>query len=109
VIEQHLEGQHCQRRGHRADTTASLILAELAPALGRANGKATEDLGCGGNVLETALTSQTLFSDRDQLAVLPPLILTIWPVMKDALSEARNTMASAISSGFPPRLSGTAA
>jgi hypothetical protein len=43
------------------------------------------------------------------VAVLPPLILTIWPVMKDALPDARNTMASAISSGFAPRLSGTAA
>src|ERR1700712_3606308 len=48
-------------------------------------------------------------SVSDHEAVLPPLILTIWPVMKDALSEARNTMASAISSGFAPRLSGTAA
>jgi hypothetical protein len=38
----------------------------------------------------------------DHVAVLPPSILMIWPVMKDALSEARNTMASAISSGFAP-------
>src|SRR6202051_3851144 len=37
------------------------------------------------------------------MAVLPPLILIIWPVTKDALSEARNTIASAISSDFAPR------
>jgi hypothetical protein len=34
-------------------------LAELAPALGRVNGKAAGDLGCGDNVLETAITLQT--------------------------------------------------
>jgi hypothetical protein len=38
-------------------------LAELAPALGRANGKAVGDLGRGGNVLETAITSQTRNKD----------------------------------------------
>jgi hypothetical protein len=31
----------------------------LAPALGRANGKAARDLGRGGNVLKTTITSQT--------------------------------------------------
>src|SRR2546423_1851465 len=50
-----------------------------------------------------------LAAASNHVAVLPPLILTIWPVMKDALFEARNTMASAISSGFAPRLSGTEA
>ena len=44
-----------------------------------------------------------------QLAVLPPLMRTTCPVMNDALSEARKAMASAISSGLAPRLSGTAA
>jgi hypothetical protein len=35
-------------------------LAKSAPlSLGRANGKAAGDLGRGGNVLETAITSQT--------------------------------------------------
>jgi hypothetical protein len=33
----------------------------------------------------------------------------IWPVMNDALLEATNTMASAISSGRPARFSGTPA
>src|SRR4051812_21486672 len=42
-------------------------------------------------------------------AVLPPLTPTICPVMKGALSEARNTIVWAISSGFPTRLSGTPA
>src|SRR4029077_18150723 len=42
-----------------------------------------------------------------QAAVLPPLTRMIWPVMNVAFSEARNTIASAISSGLAPRLSGT--
>jgi hypothetical protein len=48
------------------------------------------------------------FAGGDQLAVLPPLTRIICPAMKEAFSEARKTMASAISSGLPPRLSGTA-
>ncbi len=40
-------------------------------------------------------------------ASLPPSTAMIWPVMNDALSEATNTMAWAISSGVPARLSGT--
>ena len=44
-----------------------------------------------------------------QLAVLPPLTRMICPVMKDARAEARKVMASAISWGLAPRLSGTAA
>src|SRR5882757_11295478 len=40
-------------------------------------------------------------------AVLPPFTLMIWPVMNDALGEATNTMASAISAGVPTRLRGT--
>src|ERR1700732_434042 len=48
--------------------------------------------------------------DRNyHVAVCPQLTLMIWPVMNDALPEARNVMASAISSGFAPRFSGTAA
>src|ERR1700704_2569687 len=42
---------------------------------------------------------------RTQEAVLPPLTLMIWPVINDALGEATNTMASAISVGVPTRLS----
>src|SRR6267142_5249139 len=52
---------------------------------------------------------QDQLAASDHVAVFPPLILMIWPVTKDALSEARNTIASAISSGFAPRLSGMAA
>jgi hypothetical protein len=42
----------------------------------------------------------TRVAASDHAAVLPPLILMIWPVTKDALSKATNTMASAISSSF---------
>src|SRR6266478_6569566 len=45
----------------------------------------------------------------DYEAVLPPLTLMTWPVMNDALREATNTMASAISAGVPTRLRGTPA
>jgi len=45
----------------------------------------------------------------NQLAVLPPFTPITWPVMKLALLEARNTIASAISSGLPARLTGTPA
>ena len=38
-------------------------------------------------------------------AVLPPFTAMIWPVMNDALGEATNTIASAISVGVPTRLS----
>jgi hypothetical protein len=44
---------------------------------------------------------------ESQAAVLPPFTRMIWPVMNAALSEATKTIASAISSGFAPRLSGT--
>jgi hypothetical protein len=37
----------------------------------------------------------------DYEAVLPPFTLMIWPVMNDALRDATNTMASAISAGYP--------
>ena len=40
-------------------------------------------------------------------AVLPPFTEMIWPVMNEALGEAANTMASAISSGLPARFNGT--
>src|SRR5260370_722679 len=46
---------------------------------------------------------------RNYEAVLPPLTLMTWPVMNDALREATNTMASAISAGVPRRLRGTPA
>jgi Resolvase, N terminal domain len=66
-----------------------------------------DDGGLSGASLERPALQMLAVSDH--VAVLLPLILMIWPVMKDALSEARNTMASAISSGFAPRLSGTEA
>src|ERR1700704_3239624 len=44
---------------------------------------------------------------RNYWAVLPPSTRYEAPVMNDALSDARNLMAAAISSGFPTRLSGT--
>src|SRR6476620_10710383 len=50
-----------------------------------------------------------LLLKRNYEAVLPPLTLMIWPVMNDALGEATNTMASAISAGVPTRLRGTPA
>ena len=40
-------------------------------------------------------------------AVLPPSAAKVAPVLKDALSDARNTITWAISSGLPTRLSGT--
>src|SRR5260370_3272372 len=46
---------------------------------------------------------------RNYEAVLPPFTLMIWPVMNDALREATNTMASAISAGVPARFRGTPA
>ena len=52
--------------------------------------------------------SPIIFADLGQLAVLPPLTRMIWPVMNEAFSEPRKTIASAISSGRAPRLSGTA-
>src|SRR5947209_1125552 len=45
----------------------------------------------------------------DQRAVLPPSTAIVAPVMNALLSEARNTMTWAISSGSPTRLSGTPA
>src|SRR3982074_2185448 len=50
-----------------------------------------------------------LVDGPDYEAVLPPLTLMTWPVMNDALREATNTMASAISAGVPTRLRGTPA
>jgi hypothetical protein len=47
--------------------------------------------------------------ERRHDAVLPPLTAMTWPVMNEALAEATNTMASAISSGLPARFSGTPA
>src|SRR5580692_10042234 len=49
------------------------------------------------------------FCPKDHLAVLPPSTRYDAPVIKDALSDARNTMVWAISSGRPIRLSGTVA
>src|SRR5580692_12157137 len=46
---------------------------------------------------------------RSHLAVLPPSTTYDAPVMNEALSDARNTMVWAISSGLPTRLSGTVA
>src|SRR5580704_16225447 len=46
---------------------------------------------------------------KDHLAVLPPSTRYDAPVINDALSDARNTMVWAISSGRPTRLSGTVA
>src|SRR5580692_845361 len=46
---------------------------------------------------------------RNHLAVLPPSTTYDAPVMNDALSEARNMIVWAISSGRPTRLSGTVA
>src|SRR5947207_9186655 len=43
------------------------------------------------------------------LGCLPPSTRYDAPVMNDALSDARKTMVSAISSGLPTRLSGTVA
>src|SRR5580704_6755442 len=45
----------------------------------------------------------------NHLAVLPPSTMYDAPVMNDALSDARNMMVWAISSGLPTRLSGTVA
>src|SRR5438876_9636775 len=61
--------------------------------------------------LETeAHTRQTdLRPKKHYWAVLPPSTRYDAPVMNDALSEARNMMAWAISSGLPTRLSGTVA
>src|SRR5580692_1268292 len=49
------------------------------------------------------------FCPKDHLAVLPPSTRYDAPVINDALSDARNTMVWAISSGRPTRLSGTVA
>src|SRR5260370_40952569 len=46
---------------------------------------------------------------RNYEGVLAPFTLIIWPVMNDALREATNTVASAISAGVPARLRGTPA
>jgi hypothetical protein len=46
---------------------------------------------------------------KNHLAVLPPSTTYDAPVMNDALSDARNVMIWAISSGLPIRLSGTVA
>ena len=43
-----------------------------------------------------------------QLIVRPPLTLTVWPVTKDASSEARNATTLATSSGWPSRRNGIA-
>src|ERR1700733_4427661 len=44
-----------------------------------------------------------------QVADFPPSMERTWPVVKDDLLEARNTIALAISSGSPIRWSGTPA
>src|SRR5271169_6605978 len=44
---------------------------------------------------------------HDQLAVLPPSTLRIWPVMNEASSDAMNTIALASSSERPRRPIGT--
>src|SRR5580704_6447114 len=49
------------------------------------------------------------FCPKDHLAVLPPSTRYDPPVINDALPDARNTMAWAISSGRPTRPSGTVA
>src|SRR5215470_9974314 len=55
----------------------------------------------GHGVLLIGWLSRCLYA-----AVLPPLTPMTWPVMKDALSEAANRMASASSSVRPARFSG---
>src|ERR1700730_11264207 len=47
--------------------------------------------------------------EENHRAVLPPSTRYDAPVTNDALSDARNMMVSAISSGLPTRLSGTVA
>jgi hypothetical protein len=47
--------------------------------------------------------------ERRHEAVLPPLTAMTCPVMNEALAEAANTIASAISSSLPARFSGTPA
>src|SRR5271169_3832740 len=65
-------------------------------------------LRCGYGVLFHGLTSLCLtVGSAGYPADFPPSTESTWPVIKAALSEARKTMASAISSGFPTRLSGT--
>jgi hypothetical protein len=51
----------------------------------------------------TSIGTLTGFHD----AVLPPLTSMIWPVIYEAFSDARKTIASAISSGLPARANGT--
>src|ERR1700732_3001631 len=62
--------------------------------------------------LRSALSSArktTVPPGKHHLAVLPPSTAYEAPVMNDALSDARNMMVWAISSGLPTRLSGTVA
>src|SRR5258708_28313508 len=63
----------------------------------------------GGIGRPGAAVSPGLVMGQNYEAVLPPLTLMTWPVMNDALREATNTMASAISVGVPTRLRGTPA
>src|SRR5258708_33475100 len=63
----------------------------------------------GGIGRPGAAVSPGLVMGQNYEAVLPPLQLITWPVMNDALREATNTMASAISVGVPTRLRGSPA
>jgi hypothetical protein len=65
--------------------------------------------GTGFKIWFSWISSRVESRKQRQLAVLPPFTRMIWPVMNVALSEATKTMASAISSGVPPRFRGTAA
>ena len=44
-----------------------------------------------------------------ELPMLPPFTISVWPVMKDAIGEARKSAAWEISSGSPLRPSGLVA
>src|SRR6202171_4022704 len=55
------------------------------------------------------LKLETTLGEEHHWAVLPPSTRYDAPVMNDALSDARNRMVWAISSGLPTRLSGTVA
>ena len=51
--------------------------------------------------------SVSVQTEQNQRASFPPSTATETPVIKDALSDARNTMVSAISSAVPTRFTGT--
>jgi hypothetical protein len=52
---------------------------------------------------DTKCSAASLAEAQGYEAVLPPFTRIIWPVIKFALCEETNMIASAISSGFPAR------